>query len=275
MKGKFFLLIFFSSFAFFLYFILHEKRTENLSFDNEKDIERGIEKDPKNGLLYYKKAVYMLKNKEYEKVFKNCNVAIEMGFPVYDCYILMAIASYEKNDYKLQEYYSTLAIEKDPLSYEGYLMRARAYYYLGIYRKAILDFNVAYDITKDDEVLYEIALAYKEMKKYISALNILRLLYKKYPQNLSIVYLLIEIYKEMKLYNNSLYLIDKHCSTKGSQSLECKKRKLEILYEMGDYEYALIEAKSMFKLGNSLNSSFYCNLVKKNGFYQKHHYCKG
>lgn len=208
----------------------------------------------------------MFKNKEYDKVFENCNKAINLGFPVFDCYILMATASYETNNYQLERDYATLAIERDPTSYEGYLIRARAYFYLSDYRNSIKDFYVAYEMTKDDNILYEIALVYKKMEKYSVALNILKDLYGRYPHNTSLISSLIDIYKEMKFYNNSIYLLDKLCVNKDYNKINCINKKIEILYEMGDYEYALIELNGIFNFDQNFNNSFYCKILTKNGF---------
>lgn len=257
-----------------MYYILNDKNfhTDFSSIDLET-IDKEIEKDPKNGLLYYQKAVYMLKLKNYNKVFQLCSKAIDIGFPVFDCYILMSVASYETNNYSLQRDYATLAIERDPTSHEGYLMRARAYYHLNEYRKAINDFYIAYNMTKDDNILYEIAIVYKKMNKYINSLDILRNLYKKYSKNSYILILLVDTYKELKFYNNSIYLLDNACSNKLIGRVECLEKKVEILYEMGDYEYALVEFNEILKIDKNYDKNIYCKLLIKNGFNYKKDMC--
>lgn len=261
------------SFLGLIYYIFNDIKSINSEKINDfSKIDNLIEKEPSNGAFYYQRANLLFEKGKYEEALMDAMKSVELGFPLYDAYILISLIAYRKGDWQMQEKYALMAQERDPTSQEGYLMSARAYYNLKKYKETIRDFYTAYQINKDDNILYEIAITYFSWGKYFEAVKILRELNNKYPKNPLIIKLLIKLYREMKFYNNSLYLVNILCEIEKNE-YECFKTKSEILYEMGDYILAFNEISKISKLRNRDDYLFYCKVGFKLGVIKNYEYC--
>ncbi len=238
-------IVFISTLLFVFIFFIFLFKPYNISYDENKNLDEMIRKNPDDGMLYYKRAYLNFENNKYDEAIKDVEKSINLGFPVYDSYILLSAINYEKKDYLLQFTYADKAIERDPTSDIGYLMRARAWYYLGNYKKAIDDFYTAYKISGSNSVLYEIAQVYRLRNKYADALQILLPLYAKHPNDKQIIDLIFEIYLEMKFFNNAFYFIQTLCKDKKISNYECSIKKADIYYRMGDYISAYLELSNV------------------------------
>lgn len=230
-----------------------------------KYINLCLSKYKDDGSLYYEKARALMLEKKYDEALSNLENSIALGFPLVSSYNLKAViyGSY-KNDYKMQKYFSSKAIEIDPTDYEAYLIRARASYFLDDYENSIKDFEIAYNLTNDDNILFEKTAVLLESGKIKEAIEILYNLNKKYPDDNSILYRLFLAYRDGGYYNNALYIINRLVDREKSSFY--LKEKSKMLYTMGDYcssalnYYSVVNSSS----ANADDFYFYSLLMYKN-----------
>lgn len=204
-------------------------------------IDSKIAKNKNDGLLYFLKAKVLFLNEKYDDAIKNLNISINLGYPVVDSYNLKALVYSKKGKYALQKHFATKSIEIDPTDFEAYLIRARAYYYLKDYENSIKDFDTAYQIERDDDILFEKTTVLMDYGKLQSAIEILYELNKLYPDNEQLLYRLYLCYKKIGYYNNAFYLISKL----AKKNILYQKEFVRFLYDMGDYYGALNEIYSV------------------------------
>jgi tetratricopeptide (TPR) repeat protein len=235
--------------------MIEEKRID----DANRYLDSKIEKYSDDGLLYYERAKVFVLKKDYNKALSDLDRSISLGFPLVSSYNLKAVIYGNMGDYKKQMELAQKAIENDPTDWEGYLIRARAYFYMNDYKKSLKDYDTAYRIENDDDILLEKADVLLKDDNPDKAIELLLSLNRKYPQNPSVMYKLFIAYKLKGYYNNALYLISELYNIK--KDLFYLREKIKLLYEMGDYYYSASESYKLLTSTSSQENDYYLHSI--------------
>jgi len=223
-----------------------------------------LQKYPDNGVVYYYMGKVFYLKKDYREALKYLDISIKMGFPLVQSYNLKAIIYGDiYSDYVKQKEFAQKSVELDPTDFEGYLIRGRAYFRLGDWQLALRDFETAFDIEKDDNILLEKAVTLLKLERFKDAIFILYDLNNKYKNNETVMFYLFSAYKGAGYYNNAYYMISKLYDT-YKKNIYLKEKTI-LLFDMGDYEYSFSEFDKYLKLTkpNESDMRFYSGIISK------------
>lgn len=251
-----FVIVFFSYYFFSKVFFdfddIEIAKIENMIEKKEYDLlseylSLKLQKHRDNGAIYYYMGKVFYLKKDYRRALKYLDISIDLGFPLIQSYNLKAVIYGDVYaDYIKQKEFAQKSIELDPTDFEGYLIRARAWFKLGDYDLALRDFQTAFDIEKDDNILLEKAVTLLKLGRFKDAIFVLYDLNNKYKNNETVMFYLFGAYKGIGYYNNAYYLISNLYNT-YKKNIYLKEKAI-LLFDMGDYEYSFSEFDKYLKL---------------------------
>lgn len=162
----------------------------NLYFDigdydkSYKYITNAIEYKKNFGSAYHKLAIILFINKDYLNSFRTFKQAIKFKKKSHTTYYYMGMASFHLGKGSTSIYYLKRAIKMKSNFFEASLELGKIYQAYGEYENALKFYHRSRILNPDyDEISLLMVECYKELRRYTDAINIIKDLLKKDPEN--------------------------------------------------------------------------------------------